>query len=98
MKRWIAIILAVVLTVGFPLSAKAATTEVVEPKGDMVMYCPRCDDMGKLLTQWWEYTYYYARLWNQFECQNEACKFVWNTVIIEISYMKSKDMLETDLK
>lgn len=94
MRRWIAVILSLVLMAGFPLSAKAAAVEEVEPCGDNVMTCPRCGSIGKLLTEWWEYNYYYSRLWNQFECQNEACKFVWNTVVIEVSHLYKKNREE----
>lgn len=79
MKKTFSLIMALVLLLGcIPFSASAAETRNNE------MYCSACGAMGSYVTQWWEYGYYYNRLWQQLKCTNSSCGNVWNTVVMEV--------------
>jgi len=88
MKKFLSILLSLVLLIGcLPLKVTATTDS---PSSTMELFCPECSkkgetkNTGELMRQWWEFGYYFDRLWNQFKCY--TCDHVWATCILEVSH------------
>lgn len=99
MRKLFSIVLAltVILScIGLPVSA--ATTDpsasTYGESSDYTLNCPRCGAQGDMISDWYEYNYYYTRYWNTLECPR--CGNRWNTVIWEMENPHSSKMDPTE--